>query len=55
MTRRALLIVNRYARRGRNSLIEAVDQLQELGFDLIEVKVEEPQYLSDVGYDQILM
>lgn len=47
MTRRALLIVNRYARRGRNSLIEAVDQLQELGFDLIEVEVEEPQYLSD--------
>lgn len=47
MTRRALLIVNRYARRGRNSLIEAVNQLQGLGFDLIEVEVEKPQYFSD--------
>ncbi|MBE9019874.1 NAD(+)/NADH kinase, partial [Chroococcidiopsidales cyanobacterium LEGE 13417] len=48
MTRRALLIVNRYARRGQNSRSQAVNQLQRLGFDLMETETEKPQYLSDV-------
>lgn len=48
MTRRALLIVNRHARRGQNSRSQAVNQLQRLGFDLMETETEKPQYLSDV-------
>lgn len=48
MTRRALLLVNRHARRGQHSLPQAVDQLRGLGFDLIESDTEKPHQLPDV-------
>ena len=44
MTRRALLLVNRHARRGQHSLPQAVDQLRGLSFDLIESDTEKPHH-----------
>ncbi|NMG21835.1 lipid kinase [Brasilonema bromeliae] len=48
MTRRALLLVNRHARRGQHSLPQAVKQLRELGFDLIEEDTEKPNHLREM-------
>ncbi|QSJ16303.1 lipid kinase [Nostoc sp. UHCC 0702] len=45
---RALLLVNRHARQGQQSLLEAIDFLKKLGFDLIEESTEHPKHLSEV-------
>ena len=48
MNRRALLLVNRHARRGKEALSQAVSKLQELGFDLHEESTEKPKQLPDI-------
>jgi YegS/Rv2252/BmrU family lipid kinase len=48
MTKRALLLINRHARRGRNSFAHAVDVLNDLGFELITVPVKSPEYMPQV-------
>jgi diacylglycerol kinase (ATP) len=48
MNQRALLLVNRHSRRGKEAVSEAVEQLQGLGFDLQEESSEEPQQLPDL-------
>ncbi|RCJ32033.1 lipid kinase [Nostoc minutum NIES-26] len=45
---RALLLVNRHARQGQQSLLEAIHCLEQLGFDLIEESTEHPKHLSEV-------
>ncbi|BAP18118.1 MAG: lipid kinase [cyanobacterium endosymbiont of Epithemia adnata isolate EadnSB Bon19] len=48
MTKRALLLINRHARKGRNSFAHAVDVLNDLGFELITVPVKRPEYMPQV-------
>lgn len=48
MNRRALLLVNRHARRGKEALSQAFSKLQELGFDLQEESTEKPKQLPDI-------
>ncbi|MBD2064845.1 lipid kinase [Funiculus sociatus GB2-A5] len=48
MNRRALLLVNRHARRGKEALAQAVSKLQELGIDLQEESTEKPKQLPDI-------
>ena len=48
MRRRALLLVNRHARHGKEHLSTAIDHLQTLGLKLIEESTEKPQDLPDV-------
>ncbi|WP_267384061.1 lipid kinase [Cyanobacterium sp. uoEpiScrs1] len=48
MTKRALLLINRHARKGRNSFAHAVDVLNDLGFELITVPVRNPEYMSEL-------
>jgi len=48
MNQRALLLVNRHSRRGKDTISEAVEQLQALGFDLQEESTEKPQQLPDL-------
>ena len=48
MTKRALLLINRHARKGQNSFARAVDVLNDLGFELITVPVTSPEYLSQL-------
>ena len=48
MSHRALLLVNRHARQGKTLLPQAIEQLQELGFELIEESTEHPEQLPDV-------
>lgn len=45
---RALLLVNRKARRGKDDLSAALDRLRAAGFDLIEGRVERPSQLPEV-------
>ena len=45
---RALLLVNRQARRGQENITVAIQQLTRLGFDLIEETTAHPDQLSDV-------
>lgn len=45
MTKRALLLINRYARKGNKSLAVAVDALTELDFELITVPIKNCQEL----------
>ncbi|WP_013322110.1 lipid kinase [Gloeothece verrucosa] len=47
MTKRALLMVNRYARKGQKSLAQAVDALNELDFELITVPIKSCQELAE--------
>jgi YegS/Rv2252/BmrU family lipid kinase len=47
MTQRSLLLVNPHARRGLLAQRQAVQILQPLGFELIEVSAASPQDLSD--------
>lgn len=47
MSHRALLLVNRHARHGQNSLDEAIAQLKTLGFQLLEESVESPRHLPE--------
>ncbi|MGE5658017.1 MAG: lipid kinase [Actinomycetota bacterium] len=46
--RKALLLVNRHARQGKELLPAAVRQLQQLGLELIEESTEHPQHLCEV-------
>lgn len=48
MNRRALLLLNRHARRGKEGLSEAIAKLQELGFDLQEESTQKPQHLPEI-------
>lgn len=48
MSKRSLLLVNPHARRGRQAQLQAVEHLQQLGFELIEESAEYPQHLSDL-------
>ena len=45
---RALLLVNRKARRGKEDLSAALDRLRAAGFDLIDGRVEQPSQLSQL-------
>lgn len=47
MTKRALLLINRHARRGQDSLTQVTQRLQTLGFELIEASTEHPQVLPE--------
>lgn len=47
MTKRALLMINRYARKGNKSLAVAVDALNELDFELITVPIKSSQELGE--------
>lgn len=47
MQTRALLLVNRNARRGQDDLSSAIAQFRELGFDLIEPPSSDPHSLSE--------
>lgn len=46
MTKRALLIVNRHARKGRDSFAQAVELLNDLDFELISVPVKHPEQIA---------
>lgn len=48
MTRRALLLVNPHARRGQEGRLQAIQQLQSLGLELIEESAENPKVLPDL-------
>lgn len=47
MNRRALLLVNRHARRGQQDLPKAIQLLQSLGLELVEASTEHPDALPD--------
>ena len=48
MSRQALLLINRHSRRGQENLSEAVNQLQLLGFNLLEESTDKPHQLPDL-------
>lgn len=48
MTKRALLFINRHARRGKQGFALAIDILDELDFELIIVPIKRSQNLGDV-------
>ena len=48
MSQRALLLVNPNARRGQDARRQAVEQLQQLGFELVEEKSENPKQFSEL-------
>ncbi|BCL35439.1 lipid kinase [Nostoc sp. MS1] len=48
MTLRALLLVNRHARQGQERLVEAINQLKALDFQLIEESTEHPKHLNQI-------
>lgn len=48
MNRRALLLINRQARRGKQSLLQATEQLRQLGFELLEEPIEDSQPLAEI-------
>ena len=48
MNQRALLLVNRHARRGQTDLSRAIDRLRELDFELLEVPLESSEQISKV-------
>jgi diacylglycerol kinase family enzyme len=48
MNQRALLLVNRHARRGEADLSRAIDRLRELDFELVEVPIESSGQISEV-------
>lgn len=47
MTQRALLLVNRHARRGEKLLAAAIEQLQTTGIDFLEVPIASPPQISE--------
>jgi YegS/Rv2252/BmrU family lipid kinase len=47
MRKRALLIINRHARKGKNGFAQAVDCLDDLGFELITVPTKLSQSLGE--------
>lgn len=48
MSQRALLLVNRHSRQGKQRLPETIDCLQKLGFELVEESAEHPEHLPEV-------
>lgn len=48
MNRRALFLVNHHARRGQQGLPQATNQLQQLGFELLEESIEDSRYLPEI-------
>jgi diacylglycerol kinase (ATP) len=48
MTRKALLLINRHARKGHQQVELAVQQLQKLGLELFEEEMPPPEQLSDL-------
>lgn len=48
MSARALLLVNRQARRGEDDLLQAIKCLQELDFELFEESTKHPEHLAEV-------
>lgn len=48
MNQRALLLVNRHARHGRKLIPQAIEQLQKLGFDLLEDSAKDPRHIPDL-------
>lgn len=48
MSHRALLLVNRHSRHGQKNLTTAVQQLRNLGFELIEDATEDTKHFPDV-------
>lgn len=50
MTKRALLLVNRHARKGQKSLAQAVEVLHDLDFELITVPIKHRQQLPELVY-----
>lgn len=48
MTKRALLFINRHARRGKQGFALAIDILDELDFELIIVPIKRSQNLGDI-------
>jgi len=48
MSYRALLLVNRHARQGQKELSKAIEQLQTMGFELIQESTDDPQHLPEV-------
>jgi diacylglycerol kinase (ATP) len=47
-SKRALIFVNRHARQGGDKLNEALEQLEKLGFDLIEKKIKNAEQIPTV-------
>ncbi len=47
MTKRALLLINRQARKGKQGFAQAIDILDELGFELITVPLKSSKNLDD--------
>ncbi|MGK7939532.1 MAG: lipid kinase [Crocosphaera sp.] len=45
MTKRALLLVNRHSRKGQNRFAQAVDILNDLGFELMVVPIQSSEHL----------
>jgi diacylglycerol kinase (ATP) len=48
MTRKALLLINRHARKGKQEISSVIHQLQELGLELLEAEMPPPSQLSNV-------
>lgn len=48
MNQRALLLVNRHSRRGKENLSKVIERLQGLGFDLVEESTADPKAISDI-------
>lgn len=48
MKQRALLLINPNARKGKEAQMQAFQQLQALGFELLQQSVENPQYLPEI-------
>jgi YegS/Rv2252/BmrU family lipid kinase len=48
MTHRALLLVNRHARKGHQQLEAAIAQLQSSGFELLEAPIDHPDRLPNI-------
>lgn len=47
MTKKALLMVNRFARKGQDTLGQAVDILNDLNFEMITVPIKKPEQLAE--------
>ncbi len=48
MNNRALLLINHHARHGQKRLLEAINCLKNLGFQLIEESTEHPSHLAQI-------
>ena len=48
MRKRALLLVNPHARRGKEARLQAIESLRSLGLDILEESAEYPQHLPEI-------